>query len=215
MAQVNLDGLTVDLPSEAAAAVQAYVQDTKRSMKDQASEMDALRSKCDELQQAVDALYADREALLGKTDAYEEALQEMQQKLDSADVTRIDQAEIDRLVVQRLTLLDSLYPVLPEDVVLDGMSERDLYVTAYQNIFPNRNDNFDEMDDSYLRGVVHGVLAALPPEEAVSDEPEPHTDSTEEFQRFVSGAAAPQASPVAVYRQSIRDEWKQPLTAHK
>jgi len=221
MASIKLDGLEIDLPAEAAGAVQSYVRDTARQLDAANTELGELRQKLDSLQADYDALAEEKEAAEGRADALEEALSEA----ESTGESRIDTTELDRLVAARLATLQQLAPAFTEDFKFDGIDDDELYVQAFQNLTGNtpREDAAPE----YVRGVVDGILAARADadpdddeEESPEDEGEDDTDradSTESLRTALRGAGSSSTTKdsVAAYRSQVKENWKRPLTATK
>lgn len=226
MATVKLDGLEIELPAEAATAVQSYVRDTARQLDAAKTEATDLRSKLDALQEDFDTLAQEKEAAEGRADALEEALDEAQAGGDS----RIDTAELDQLVAQRLATLQSLAPAFSDDFKFDGIGEADLYAQAFQNLTGTapREDAAPE----YIQGVVDGILAARSdsddddsdddsegddsPEDEGNDDADGRGDSTTLLRSALRGVSRKDSTnPVAAHHAQRQEDWKRPLTAHK
>ena len=224
MASIKLDGLEIELPAEAASAVQSYVRDTARQLDAATTELGDLRNKFDALQAEFDALAEEKEAAEGRADALEEALSEAEASADG----RIDTAELDKLVAARLATLQRLAPAFAEDFKFDGIDDEALYAHAFENLTGSapREDAAPE----YIAGVVDGILAARadssdeeeegdePEEESPEDESkEDRADSSEYLRTALRGAgrASIASNPVAAYRAQVMENWKRPLTATK
>ena len=223
MASIKLDGLEIDLPAEAASAVQSYVRDTARQLDAATTELGELRQKFDSLQADYDALAEEKEAAEGRADALEEALDEAQ---GAADGSRIDTAELDKLVAARLATLQRLAPAFAEEFKFDGIDDIALYAQAYENLTGSapREDAAPE----YIQGVVDGILAARADSEGDDEEAEDgdssdedealedRADSSETLRTALRGAGgSSQSNPVANYRSQVLENWKRPLTATK
>ena len=219
MATVKLDGLEIDLPAETASAVQSYSRDMGRQLEALATERDELATKLDSLQADFDSLALDKEAAEGRADALEE-------ELASSDTTRIDTAELDQLVAERLDMLQRLAPAFAEDFKFDGIDEASLYIQAYENLIGSAPR--EDSEPAYIQGVVEGILAARADsseeagEEEVSSEDETinqdsadREDSTSSLRDALKGAGRGTDSPVASYRAKQAEAWKLPLTATK
>jgi hypothetical protein len=182
MATVKLDGLEIDLPAEAASAVQSYSRDMGRQLQALTTERDELATKLDSLQADFDTLAFDKEAAEGRADALEE-------QLAASGESRIDTAELDQLVSERLATLQRLAPAFTEDFKFDGIDDASLYVQAFENLTGSAPR--EDAEPAYIQGVVEGILAAL------------------------KGAGRSNDSPVAAYRSRTAEAWKRPLTATK
>lgn len=157
MASVNLDGLTVDLPTEVAGAVQNFVTTSAQRLETLTARVDSLETDNDELQTALDAAIGEKDAAEGRADALEAALAEApegDERTDSEEDGRfyVTPEELDELLVSRLQTLQHLAPAMAEDFKFDAIDEDSLYITAFQNIFGEEPD--DEMEMGYLRGMV-------------------------------------------------------------
>jgi len=226
MASVKLDGLEIDLPAEAATAVQSFARDMGRQLQAVTAERDELNSKLDSLQNDYDSIAYEKEAAEGRADALEERLAE----LDSS-APRLDTAEIDQLVAARLSTLQKLAPAFAEDFHFDGIDDAALYTQAFENLTGSAPR--EDAEPAYIQGVVDGILAARTDaegegeEEEGADEPEDagdgetkedsadRADSTATLRDALKGAGRGPASPVDSYRAKQADAWKRPLTATK
>jgi hypothetical protein len=224
MATVKLDGLEIDLPAEAAPAVQSFARDMERQLKSALTERDELSKKLDAQQEEIDALAYEKEAAEGRADALEERVTELE-----AGAPRIDTAELDQLVAARLATLQRLAPAFAEDFKFDGVDAADLYVQAYENLTGSAPR--DDAEPAYIQGVVDGLLAARADEEGDEEAEEPgespeaegetpeakedRADSTANLRDALKGAGRGAASTVDTYRARQADAWKRPLTATK
>lgn len=223
MATVKLDGLEIDLPAEAASAVQSFARDMERQLKAVTTERDELSNKLDAQQEEIDNLAYEKEAAEGRADALEERITELE---DGTSTGRIDTAELDALVSERLATLQRLAPAFDEEFKFDGIDSDDLYAQAFENLTGSAPR--EDADPSYIHGVVDGILAAradAEDEEGDEDDSEeegeePETkedraDSTTSLRDALKGAGRGSASPVDTYRTRQAEAWKRPLTATK
>lgn len=221
MATVKLDGLEIDLPAETASAVQSYSRDMGRQLEALTTERDELATKLDSLQADFDSLALDKEAAEGRADALEE-------ELASSDTARIDTAELDQLVSERLGTLQRLAPAFAEDFKFDGIDEASLYIQAYENLIGSAPR--EDAEPAYIQGVVEGILAARadsseeeadeeqevsPEDETINQDSADREDSTSSLRDALKGAGRGTDSPVASYRAKQAEAWKLPLTATK
>jgi len=217
MAQVQLDGLGLDLPAEAAGVIQSYVKDSDRAKAD-------LQSKLDSQEEQIQAVVTENEETLGRLDAALERIEELEKQAavsaDSAD-SRDDAAEINEAVNQRLSTLDKFAPILPDEYKFDGEDERAIMAIAYENVFEQAPR--EDANNDYLLGVLDGVLAAM--EDVEEDEEEVKADA--EFQPEADGSnvAEVRAAIAQVqatdkldagdsYQERLLNGWKSDLTAH-
>jgi hypothetical protein len=227
MATVKLDGLEIDLPAEAASAVQSYSRDMGRQLQALTTERDELATKLDSLQADFDTLAYDKEAAEGRADALEE-------QLAASEGARIDTAELDQLVAERLATLQRLAPAFAEDFKFDGIDDETLYATAFENLTGSAPR--EDAEAAYIHGVVDGILAARvdaegdeedeesDPEDGDADGEDGETkedadydraDSTATLRDALKGAGRSTDSPISAYRSKMADAWKRPLTATK
>lgn len=226
MATVKLDGLEIDLPAEAASAVQSYSRDMGRQLQALTTERDELATKLDSLQADFDTLAFDKAAAEGRADALEE-------RLAASGEPRIDTAELDQLVSERLATLRRLAPAFTEDFKFDGIDDASLYVQAFENLTGSAPR--EDAEPAYIQGAVEGFLAARA--DAESDESDEDTEDGEEIDTedgetkedadsdrsdssatlrdALKGAGRSNNSPVAAYRSRTAEAWKRPLTATK
>jgi len=222
MATVKLDGLEIDLPAEAAGAVQSFARDMERQLTALTTERDNLAARVDSLQGDLDSATYEKEAAEGRADALEERLGE----LESGDSSRIDTAELDQLVAARLATLQKLAPAFNEDFKFDGIDDDTLYTEAFKNLTGSAPR--EDAEPAYIQGVVEGILAARadspededeegedPEDEDTEDsDDEARGDSTENLRDALRGTRQA-ASPLETYRARQADAWKRPLTATK
>lgn len=222
MATVKLDGLEIELPVEAAGAVQSYVRDMGKQVADLDAAKNELSTKLDEVAKELETLAYEKEAAEGRADALTERVAE----LEADESPRIDTAELDELVKQRIAVFTKLAPAFEDDFKFDGLTEAELYTAAFSELTGEapREDAAPE----YVQGVVDGILTHLDsaeeqgddedePVAAISDAPaeekEDRADSTISLRQAVSGAGVPSVSPQAAYSQKMADAWKAPLSA--
>ena len=225
MASVKLDGLEIDLPAEAATAVQSFARDMERQLKAATADRDELTSKLDSLQADFDAIAYEKEAAEGRADALEERLADLE-----SGAPRVDTAELDKLVAARMATLQRLSPAFAEDFHFDGIDEQSLYAQAFENLTGSAPR--EDAEPAYIQGVVDGILSAHADADDEDESPEGddapegdddtkedaaegRADSTATLRDALKGAGSPAASPVDVYRSRQADAWKRPLTATK
>lgn len=228
MATVKLDGLEIDLPAEAATAVQSFARDLERQLKAVSTEREELVTKLDALQSEFDSLAEDKEAAEGRADALEERVSELESGDDSS---RLDTAQLDELVKARLGTLQHLAPAFAEDYKFDGIDDEELYLQAFENLTGTPAP--EDADATYIAGVVDGLLTHLDSEDEEGDEdfdpdeegedPEDdddldqddRSDSSEALRSALRGAGRSSADPATTYRAKQSEAWKRPLTATK
>jgi hypothetical protein len=226
MASIKLDGLEIELPAEAASAVQSFVRDTARQLDAANTELGELRSKLDSLQSDYDILADEKEAAEGRADALEEAL-----AAAPSDSARIDTAELDKLVAARLATLQKLAPAFAEDFKFDGVDDTELYAQAFENLTGSAPR--EDAAPGYIQGVVDGILAARadadsdPDEDSDASEDDAsedaedlhndRADSSASLRDALRGAgtSATRNDAATTYRTKVQDAWKRPLTATK
>ena len=223
MATVKLDGLEIDLPAEAAGAVQSFARDMERQLATLSDERDQLASRVDSLETDLNSAVIEKEAAEGRADALEERISE----LESGEVnSRIDTAELDQLVLSRLSTLQHLAPAFPEDYKFDGIDDEDLYIQAYENL--TGQEAPEDVDATYIAGVVDGILNHLDSEDedeefddedpededAEDSNDEARGDSTATLRDALRGTRQ-STSPLETYRARQAEAWKRPLTATK
>ena len=219
MATVKLDGLEIDLPAEAASAVQSYSRDMGRQLQALTTERDELATKLDSLQADFDTLAFDKEAAEGRADALEE-------ELANQGEARIDTAELDQLVAERLATLQRLAPAFAEDFKFDGIDDASLYNQAYENLIGSAPR--EDAEPAYIQGVVEGILAAradsaeeeageeeISEDEVTKEDSADREDSTSALRDALKGAGRGTNSTVSAYRAKQAEAWKRPLTATK
>lgn len=217
MARIQLDGLDLELPAEAAGSVQSFVKEAGRAKAD-------LQSKLDSQEEQIQAVVTENEEALGRLDAALERIEELEKQItasaDSAE-KRDDAAEINEAVNQRLSTLDKFAPILPEEYKFDGEDERGIMAIAYENVFEKAPR--EDANNDYLLGVLDGVLAAM--EDVEEDEEEVKADAEFQPEEEGSNVAEVRAAIAQVqatekldsgdsYRERLMNGWKSDLTAH-
>ena len=213
MARITLDGLDLEIPAEAAGAVQSFVKDANRAKAE-------LQSKLDEQEEQIQAVVTENEETHGRLDAALERIEELEKKASEFE-TRDDSAAINEAVNDRLLTLDKFAPILPEDYKFDGEDERQIMTLAYENVFEQAPR--EDANEDYLMGVLDGVLAAM--EDMEEDEEEVHQDAEFQPEEDGSNVAEVRAAIAAVsaadkmdasdsYRDRLVNGWKSDLTAH-
>jgi uncharacterized protein len=218
MATLTLDGLGIELPSEAAAAVQSFVKDARDSAEKASDRADAAETALADLQARFDALTEEKEAAEGRADA-------LQDELDSSE-GRMDTAALDQLLVQRLNTLQTLAPAFAADFKFDGLDEEELYSQAFENLTGSEMPEDASFD--YIKGAVDGILAARGDEDEDEDEDEEedeeelNEDSAEDEnvvnlrKSIMAQRARADAAPAtSKYREKLAADWTKPLTATK
>lgn len=227
MASVHLDGLELDLPADAATAVQSHIKDLSRQLKDAASEKEALSTKLDSLTQEIESLAYDKETAVGRADALEEQVEE----LSNGGGSRLDQSEIDDLVAERMDMLSTVSPAFEDDYDFRGRSDSDIYSDAFERLTGSAPR--EDASPEYVKGLVEGVLSAREDsEESEELEAEESEDSSNEqvhvdaadanredssagLREALAGAGQKEPSALDGYRSRMTAAWKQPLTATK
>lgn len=224
MATVKLDGMEIDLPAEAASAVQSYARDMERQLKALTSENEKLSERADSLQEQVETLAYDKETAQGTIEGLEDRLKE-------AEGARVDADELNQLVHERMSVIRHLTPCFAEDFHMDSLSNEDLYIEAFKNI--TGQDPGEEPDMGYIRGTVDWELSradASPEDEDEEEDEEEYDDeedldseanldsadrgdSSEQLETALRGVGR-RSNPVATYRQRLEESWKAPLTAN-
>lgn len=221
MATIHLDGLEMELPAEAASAVQSHVRELGKQISALTSERDDLAARVDSLTQEFNTLSDEKEMAEGRADALEERLSELDD--GAAGTARIDTAELDRLVSARLQTLQTLAPAFNEDFKFDGIDDETLYAEAFKNL--TGSTPREDADPAYIQGVVEGILAARADSEPEEEEELPEddaesiyqdaADSTLPLRRALQGVHRADSDPVSSYRARQSEAWKRPLTATK
>jgi hypothetical protein len=223
MALVKLDSVDVELPAESAGLVMSYVRDTTSRLDTLEKDNTTLAEQLELAQQEIQSLAGEKEAAEGRADEFEAQLAELEENGE----TRIDVAELDSLIEQRLDTLQTLAPAFPDDYVFNGKSEAELYREAFTNL--TGKELKADADMAFVEGFVNGTLATLntdsdeeeDDEEEDSEEEEDDEEMVEDRadSRFLRQAVrnrAGRSDSASGYKPAIRqDGWKQPLTAHR
>ena len=227
MASIKLDGLELDLPVEAASAVNSHLRDLQRRLDDSESERTSLSERCDALAEEIQTLAYEKQQSDERADTAEASAKEA-----SAEPARMDQAEIDKLVTARLDTLRHLAPAFDEEFKFDGVDDVTLYRQAFTNL--TGSEPREDAEPAYINGVVDGLLSRMDsePEEGEEEDSESEqcpmpaaktdsaeedrADSTVELRQALANTSSPSnQSSTAVYRSRMADAWRQPLTASK
>lgn len=216
MASIKLDGLELDLPVEAASAVQQHLRMLQDRLDKAEVENTSLSERCDNLAEEIETLGLEKEQA-------DELVSNLQARVDEApEETRLDQAQIDELVTKRLETLQHLAPAFDEDFKFDGIDAETLYRQAFTEL--TGTEPREDAEVPYIAGVVDGLLSRMDEEEVeeeVSEEPvseEPaRADSTQQLREALSSTTRPSdvSSTTATYQSRMATAWKQPLTASK
>lgn len=218
MASITLDGLELDLPVEAASAIQSHLREVQRRLDASEAERTSLSERCDSLSAEIENLAYEKEQA-------DEANSQLQARIDEAPTEqRLDQAQIDELVAKRLDTLRHLAPAFEEDFKFDGIDDEALFRQAFTNL--TGSEPREDAEPAYINGVVDGLLSRLDEEDASEEEAteeapavveEPaRADSTVELREALSSTQRPSTdSSTTSYRARMADAWKQPLTASK
>lgn len=218
MASIKLDGLELDLPVEAASAIQSHLREVERRLDASEAERTSLSERCDSLSAEIENLAYEKEQA-------DEANSKLQARIDEAPTEqRLDQAQIDELVAARLDTLRHLAPAFEEDFKFDGIDDEALFRQAFTNL--TGSEPREDAEPAYINGVVDGLLSRLDEEDASEEEApeeapavveEPaRADSTVDLREALSSTQRPSTdSSTTSYRARMADAWKQPLTASK
>ena len=217
MARITLDGLDIELPADAAGAVQSFVKETGRAQAD-------LQQKLDAQEEKIQAVITEKTEAQDRIDASQERIAELEKQLAeavAASEQRDDAAEINDAVNKRLEALNKFAPIMPEDYKFDGESEAQIMAIAYQNVFEKEARSDASAD--YLLGVLDGVLAAM--EDIEEDQEEVKADSEFVPEEDGSNVAEVRAAIAQVqasekfdakdsYRERLVNGWKSDLSAN-
>ena len=224
MARINLDGVDVEVASEYAPLVQAYVRDSSKALAELRTANSTLQEKLDTLQSDFSDLEAEKEIAEGRADGLQATIDtgesgeiHLDENNIDAVLAQIPASRLDTLVAARLDTLQLLAPAFEDDFVFDGIEADELYIQAYENIFGEAPD--EEMEVAQMRGRVEGALATLDAEDPPEAEPAPRADaadSTGKLRTALRGVQRRDASASSEgYKQKTNDSWKKPLTASK
>ena len=215
--RITLDGLDIELPADAASAVQSFVKDAGRAKAE-------LQQKLDAQGEVIQTAITEKTEIQDRADAAAGRIEELEKQLAeavAASEQRDDAAEINAGVNKRIEALNKFAPILPEDYKFDGEDEAQIMALAYQNVF--EKEAREDASADYLLGVLDGVLAAM--EDIEEDQEEIKSDS--EFTPEEDGSnvaevraaiaqvnAAEKFDSQASYREQLLNGWKKDLSAH-
>ena len=217
MARITLDGLDIELPADAAGAVQSFVKETGRAQAE-------LQQKLDAQEEKIQAVVTEKTEAQDRIDASQERIAELEKQLAeavAASEQRDDAGEINDAVNKRLEALNKFAPIMPEDYKFDGEDEAQIMAIAYQNVFEKEARSDASAD--YLLGVLDGVLAAM--EDIEEDQEEVKADSEFVPEEDGSNVAEVRAAIAQVqasekfdakdsYRERLVNGWKSDLSAN-
>ena len=217
MARITLDGLDIELPADAAGAVQSFVKETGRAQAE-------LQQKLDAQEEKIQAVVTEKTEAQDRIDASQERIAELEKQLAeavAASEQRDDAAEINDAVNKRLEALNKFAPIMPSDYKFDGEDEAQIMAIAYQNVFEKEARSDASAD--YLLGVLDGVLAAM--EDIEEDQEEVKADSEFVPEEDGSNVAEVRAAIAQVqasekfdakdsYRERLVNGWKSDLSAN-
>ena len=217
MARITLDGLDIELPADAAGAVQSFVKETGRTQAE-------LQQKLDAQEEKIQAVVTEKTEAQDRIDASQERIAELEKQLAeavAASEQRDDAAEINDAVNKRLEALNKFAPIMPDDYKFDGEDEAQIMAIAYQNVFEKEARSDASAD--YLLGVLDGVLAAM--EDIEEDQEEVKADSEFVPEEDGSNVAEVRAAIAQVqasekfdakdsYRERLVNGWKSDLSAN-
>lgn len=219
---VKLDGVTVELPTEVAGLVQSYVRDSERELQIRSDNLTELRSRLDALTEQNEQLAGERDAAIGRADAYEVRVDELEGETSNFDLSRIDTAQLDSLISQRLDTLNRLAPAFGDEFKFDGIDEPTLYRQAFANITGTQPR--DDADDAYIKGAVDMYLLTLDSSDGDDDDDDDdddrddNDDSSLVLQQALNNRTSTSRSDAtgsAGYASRTKDAWKQPLQVSK
>lgn len=215
--RITLDGLDIELPADAASAVQSFVKESGRAQAE-------LQQKLDAQEEVIQTAITEKTEIQDRADAATGRIEELEKQLAeavAASEQRDDAAEINAGVNKRIEALNKFAPILPEDYKFDGEDEAQIMALAYKNVF--EKDAREDASADYLLGVLDGVLAAM--EDIEEDQEEIKSDS--EFTPEEDGSnvaevraaiaqvnAAEKFDSQASYRDQLLNGWKKDLSAH-
>ena len=216
MARITLDGLDIELPADAAGAVQSFVKETGRAQAE-------LQQKLDAQEEKIQAVVTEKTEAQDRIDASQERIAELEKQLAeavAASEQRDDAAEINDAVNKRLEALNKFAPIMPEDYKFDGEDGAQIMAIAYQNVFEKEARSDASAD--YLLGVLDGVLAAM---EDIEEDEEIKADSEFTPEEDGSNTAEVRAALAQVqasekfdakdsYRERLLNGWKSDLSAN-
>lgn len=217
MARITLDGLDIELPADAAGAVQSFVKESGRTQAE-------LQQKLDTQEEVIQTAITEKTEIQDRADAATGRITELETQLAeavAASEQRNDAEQINSAVNKRIEVLNKFAPILPEDYKFDGEDEAQIMALAYQNVF--EKEAREDASADYLLGVLDGVLAAM--EDIDEDQEEIKTDSDFVPEEDGSNVAEVRAALAQVnasekfdsqasYREQLLNGWKKDLSAH-
>lgn len=217
MARITLDGLDIELPADAAGAVQSFVKESGRTQAE-------LQQKLDSQEEVIQTAITEKTEIQDRADAATGRITELETQLAeavAASEQRNDAEQINSAVNKRIEVLNKFAPILPEDYKFDGEDEAQIMALAYQNVF--EKEAREDASADYLLGVLDGVLAAM--EDIDEDQEEIKTDSDFVPEEDGSNVAEVRAALAQVnasekfdsqasYREQLLNGWKKDLSAH-
>lgn len=211
MASVNLDGLSIELPSDAAAAVQSFVKDMERRVDSSESNQESLLLRIQQLEEENQSIASDFQAAKLRGDEAEAQVEA------ASDAPRMDIADLDKHVSERLDSLTHLAPAFEAEFNFDGIPTEDLYQFAYQNL--TGEEVPEDSSGDYIAGIVDGLLsvANLDSEDdglAANSRSDSSTVPLRNALNNVQRGANP-SSAMADYQLKLQNAWQKPLTATK
>ena len=211
MASVNLDGLSIELPSDAAAAVQSFVKDMERRVDSSESNQESLLLRIQQLEEENQSIASDFQAAKLRGDEAEA------QVAASSAAPRMDTADLDKLVSERLDSLTHLAPAFEAEFNFDGIPTEDLYQFAYKNL--TGEEVPEDSSGDYIAGIVDGLLSVANLDSkddglAVDSRSDSSTVPLRNALNNVQRGANP-SSAMADYQLKLQNAWQKPLTATK
>lgn len=211
MASVNLDGLSIELPSDAAAAVQSFVKDMERRVDSSESNQESLLLRIQQLEEENQSIASDFQAAKLRGDEAEA------QVAASSAAPRMDTADLDKLVSERLDSLTHLAPAFEAEFNFDGIPTEDLYQFAYKNL--TGEEVPEDSSGDYIAGIVDGLLSVANLDSkddglAVDSRSDSSTVPLRNALNNVQRGANP-SSAMADYQLRLQNAWQKPLTATK
>jgi hypothetical protein len=229
--RIKLDGVDVDVASDVAPHIQAFVRDSARDLGELRSANTALTEELARIKVDFAELETEKEAAEGRADglqaAFDEGGEAGEIKFDEDNIdeilAQIPAARIDALVSARLDTLRTLAPAFDDDFVFDGIEEDALYMSAYENIFGEAPD--DGMSIELMRGRVEGALSTFDSDDgasafepAASKKPRSDAagDSTGHLRTALRGVQRKDAAGASDgYASKITQDWQKSLTASR
>lgn len=211
MASVNLDGLSIELPSDAAAAVQSFIKDMERRVDSSESNQESLLLRIQQLEEENQSILENLKSATVRGD-------EAEAKVAATSAPpRMDTAELDALVSARLDTLTHLAPAFEAEFKFDGIPTEDLYQFAYKNL--TGEEVPEDSSGDYIAGIVDGLLSVanldseddeLPVDSRSDSSTIPLRNALNNVQRGANPSSA-----IADYQLKLQNAWQKPLTATK